>query len=381
MYGLEPVETIVGVATRTSSSHPSDRLNEALVKNQAFMQRLQSAGAAVLEGNLVQRSGEFEEKQVDVLCALAVADAADRIAQNKTRARCIVVLSEDMDLMPAIEFATNRGVPTYAAAYDTIHQRPQQRDWMILHEAALKEICDPPGRHHGSALRRRLASIVTTPQSQALTWRVIAARMNDGRALLTSNFGATALWKPTRQLQHGEKLPLYVAGVEMDPHTSRFPYLNLSDAAPTAATCPGIELADVLYWTAPTMVKVQMRGQPGAQAALRATPGSLLPGQEVAVLKVSRSGNRARYLVGALTDVPVPSGWTAPARTAIAVAQETVPTGKAWFRSKLEVSGDEILVKAHRNDHLPAGGRLVVALSGESNGRVPQAMPLSCCIP
>jgi hypothetical protein len=115
-YGLTPVEVQVGIATRTSTKSPSGRLQDAIGRNVRYRDRMTKKGARVLEGHLVERKGELEEKQVDVLCAIAVADIADRIGTHSCQAQCIVVLSEDMDLIPAYEFATARGVPVVRAA-------------------------------------------------------------------------------------------------------------------------------------------------------------------------------------------------------------------------------------------------------------------------
>jgi hypothetical protein len=380
LYGLDPVEIAVGVATRTSSSSPSVRLRESLEHNARFKKRLEAEGAMVLEGNLVQRGNAFEEKQVDVLCALAIADAADRIKNRETDAVCIVVLSEDMDLMPAIDFARTRDVPTYAAAYDTVHQRPEQRDWIILHEAALKNICDPPGRKHGSDLRAVLASIAMASSPESGMWKVVAPRMDDGRALLRNNLGASGLWQPPPRtsVQKRDAVDLFVCGVEMDPHTSRFPYLLLQQAKP-AGPASDLEVADVLYWTEPTLIKVRVCGT-GEEATLRATPGSLLPGQEVAVIKVRRDGNCARYLVGALSDRPIIEGWPSERTAFVTLTAPAKPTA-AWVAGNLEATSQPVLVKASFLHHAEEGTRIVATLIGASSSGVPQAMPLTCCLP
>lgn len=380
-YGLDASEIIVGVGTRTSRSSPSARLSEALQKNQAFAHRLVGGGATVLEGHLVERSGVVEEKQVDVLCALAVADAADRIARGVSQCRCIVVLSEDMDLMPAIEFAERRGVPTYAAAYDTVHLRPSQKEWLLLHEGALKDICDPPGRDHGSVLRAKLASIAANAaNAPALTWKVVAPRMDDGRAMLSSNFGANGLWKPSRKLQRGDRLNLYIDGMDIDPHGGRFPFATLSDAKPTAMSSD-LDLADVLFWMEPTQVKIRVRGSQH-DATLRAAPGSLMPGDEVLVRRERKSGNLAHYLVGPTSATTAPPQWPLSENVGLVeLVEEPASTSRAWLQARLVGSGVEVGVKASYLGHARAGARLMVSLAGLNNRNTPLTMPLTCCLP
>jgi hypothetical protein len=381
MYGLDAVEVVVGVGTRTASNHPSDRLRDSLDRNESFARRLRDGGATVLEGHLVQRGGAFEEKQVDVLCALAIADAADRIQRNETPAQCVVVLSEDMDLMPAIEFAESRGVAAYAAAYDTVHLRPDQKKWLLLHESALRAICDPPGRVQGAKLRQRLADFaMDTQNAMTMQWKVIAPKMDDGRALLSNNLGLNGLWRPDRALHRGDKIDLYVSGVEMDPHTGRFPFALLSRSKPQRVHRE-LEVADVLHWSNPTQVKVRLRGT-GLEASLRAAPGSLQPAQEVAVLHEARGTNVGRYLVGARGELKLPTSWpTADPVVRVVLDEPPSAAEGAWARATMVESGVQVGVKAGLLDHATAGSNLMVAAAGSREDGLPITMPLTCCLP
>ena len=109
-----------------------------LARNGKYRDELASGGVKVLEGYLVERGDRVDEKKVDVLLALQVADVVDRIRQGKTSAKCVVVLSEDMDLMLAYEYAAARGVQVYALADDTVYHREDQKKWLLLHEAAAR---------------------------------------------------------------------------------------------------------------------------------------------------------------------------------------------------------------------------------------------------
>lgn len=381
MYGFDAVEIYAGVATGTTSTRPSRRVQDALDINQKYKDHLEAAGVTVLEGNLAERKGGLEEKQVDVLCALTVADIVERIKQGTSQARCIVMLSEDMDLMPAYEYAARRGITTYAAAHDTIHARPEQIDWILLTQDALTQICEPHGRKIGSRLRSNLAEIATSSTPPVLTnWKVVAPKMgDDGRALVTNNNGAYGLLRPSRPLKRDERVKLYAVGVEMDPRSMRFPYLQLSEHIPEV-TFADIETAEVLHWTAPTMVRVAIQDST-AMASLTASPGTLMPGQQVAVLKSKPRGQQGRYLIGATSAWIPPSGWSVPGSTAIAVVSSVATPSSGWMAASLEASGDEVLIHAQLLEHTKVGSRLMVAVAGIHPSGLPQTMPLTCCLP
>lgn len=380
LYGFDAVEIYAGVATGTTSATPSRRVQDALDVNLKYKDHLEAAGVTVLEGNLAERKGALEEKQVDVLCALTVADIVERIKQGTSEARCIVMLSEDMDLMPAYEFAARRGITTYAAAHDTIHERPEQIEWMLLTQDALAKICEPLGRRPGSRLRSDLAEIATSPIPPILTnWKVVAPKMGDGRALMANNNGAYGLLTPSRPLKRGERVQLYAIGVEMEPLSMRFPYLQLSEQV-AEVTFADIEIAEVLRWTAPTMVRVAIQNST-AMASLTASPGTLMPGQQVAVLTSKSAGQQGRHLIGATSAWIPPAGWSVPCSTAIAVVNAVATPSSGWMTASLEGSGDAVVIQAALLEHAKVGSRLMVALAGTHQGGLPQTMPLTCCLP
>lgn len=380
LYGFDAVEIYAGIATRTTGNSPSGRLRDALVVNQKYKERLEAGGVVVLEGNLAERRGGLEEKQVDVLCALTVADIVERIKQGGSKVGCIVMLSEDMDLMPAYEFAARRDIVTYAAAHDTIHARPGQLEWLLLTQEALTKICEPRGRKLGSQLRSNLAAIVTSPNPPVLTnWKVVAPRMSDGRALMTNNNGAHGLWVTSRVLKRDERLRLYAVGAEMEPQSMRFPYLQLSEVVPSP-TFPDIEIATVLHWTAPTMVRVAIRNST-SKASLTASPGTLMPGQQVAVLRSTSGGQQGRHLIGATSAWTPPTNWSVSGSTAIATISAVATPSRGWMTAYLDGSGDKVLIQAALLTHAEVGTRVMVALAGIDSSGLPQTMPLSCCLP
>jgi len=379
LYGLDAVDVTFGIATRSSHPSPSRELAENLASNRSYRDQLVAAGATVLEGHLVQRKARPEEKQVDVLCAVKVCDLADRIATGLHPAKCIIVMSEDMDLMPAYEFARERGVLAYAAAFDTIYRREDQREWLILTEPALAALVSPLGRYTGATLRSKLAVVATSAEEpRSLKWTVHAP-LGEGRFLMRGNLGAPGLWSPGRRVRPGDKATLYPGGITIREDGGRFPHLELQESQPSAGPLPDVREATVAYWQTPTSLKVDVGA--AKLATVRATPGTLLPGQRVAVLQRSAGPDQATYLIGALGGRPSVPGWSSEDPISMAVVTGTRATG-AWLAAEVIGTGDAILIHARHLDHASPGAKLAVFVSGylESDA-VPTTMPLSCCLP
>jgi hypothetical protein len=378
-YGFDVIDVVFGVATRSADNAPSQHLASSLSTNRAYRDRLIADGAGVLEGYLVERKGRAEEKQVDVLCAVKVCDLADRIATNLHKAKCIVVLSEDMDLMPAYEFARERGVPAYAAAFDTIYQRDDQREWLILSEPAMAAAVSPQGRYFGSELRSKLALIATSSEDpKPLTWTVHAP-LGDGLFLMRGNLGAPALWKPDREVAIRDKAALFATSLTIHPHEGgRFPHLILSDVRPPQGPMPDVEAATVAYWQSPTSLKVELAD--ASLATVRATPGIALPGQDVAVLRRTSGRDQATYLIGTREPRPVIPGWSAPG--AICTATVMGRRSQGWLEGELTDTKERVLIHGGHLDHAAAGTRVVVFASGYlERHNLPTTMPLTCCMP
>lgn len=378
-FGFDVVDITFGVATRSAANSPSSKLSSSLQTNREYRDRLIGDGAGVLEGYLVERKLRTEEKQVDVLCAVKVCDLADRIAIGQHPAKCIVVFSEDMDLMPAYAFARDRGVPAYAAAFDTTYQRDDQREWLILSEPAMRKVVSPVGRYVGSELRAKLAVLATsTDAPSSLTWTVHAP-LGDGRYLMRGNLGAPGLWSPGRTLQVRDKAKLFATGLAIYPEEGgRFPHVVLDESAPPSVPMPDIYTAKVAYWQTPTSLKVDLGA--GNLATVRATPGTLLPGQEVAVLRRATGPDHATYLVGAKEASPAVAGWNSS--THIATATVTGQRSTGWLDGEVAGVADRILIHRGHLDHAEAGTRVVVFLSGFlASAGLPMTMPLTCCLP
>lgn len=377
-YGLDAQDIYVGVATRTTTRRPSNRLVRSLETNAAYRDQLVADGASVLEGLLVERGDRIEEKQVDVLCAVQVCDIADHIATKVSGADCVVLLSEDMDLMPAFELAQRRGVTAYAGAFDTIYQRDQQRDWLILDEPAMTSLVAPVGRHVGLALRAKLAAIATADVRTAARW-TLHAPLGDGLFLMRGGLGAAGVWTPGFHLSSRHKADLFPQAIEIDPEGGRFPRLVLGSEPPAAGPLDGIEMAELLYWQSPTSARVSLKS--GDLATLRMAPGSALPGQSLAVLRAPAGREIATYFVGPLSPRPKVAGWSSSDhRTLVTLSEE--PSARGWVEARAEGTGERVFVHARHLNHATRGTRLLVALAGELEVQgVPTVMPLTCCLP
>lgn len=144
--GFEADRIFAALAAKPHSAQPSSRVSKALARSQDYIDEVGACSFAdLMSGRLTDRSGVLEEKLVDVLCAVRICRSAMEIATRTTKAKAIVVLSEDIDLTPAFEMARGLGVPVFAAANETVYTRPG--DWIVLGDAAMEEICRAPAEH------------------------------------------------------------------------------------------------------------------------------------------------------------------------------------------------------------------------------------------
>ncbi|MCW3156448.1 hypothetical protein [Micropruina sonneratiae] len=373
-YGFDPVEVRVGTATRVLQDKCSERVNRMRQKNEETAHRLESDGATILRGYLVERSGTVEEKQVDVLCAVAIADLAERILVKAIPAQCIVSLSEDMDLMPAYDFAHARDVPVFAAAIDTVHVRTEQRAWMLLDEEAINLSCPSSPRYRGMKLRAWIARIALESAQVAGLWTV-GYRLPDGSYEMSRNNGARGIWTNPDGVRPGQKATLYATGIVADAATRRFPYLLLSET-PSTGPFANVLTGTVQFWVAQNRVKIALSS--GGYVTVWAPAGSLLPAQEVAVLTGPED---SCTLIGELDKGAEPALWTvAPRRRALV----EVTVGRAtngWAKGRLEESGQEVAI-ALKSVALRERDRLAVSLVGtHPTWDIPAVHPMTSPLP
>lgn len=355
-YGFAVTDVYVGVATN-GRTNGSRYLADSLQNNQRYAAEIVSHPAGhVLEGRLVERAGpagpQLEEKLVDVLCALQVARLAQQI-KDGGRTGAIIVLSEDMDLIPSYEFAQELGVTVFAASNDIVDTRAQHSRWVLLTEAALEAAAGRPyGRDLGSDLRRRMARLLTASEFRPLKFS--ARKQVAGTVHLQHNSGARAIWlTPPVGHQHRKDAShhLYVHG--LDWSDGPFPRFVVASDAP-ASECEGLQKGVVLHIPTPTRVTVRLPD--GLTKNLSgAAPGSLLVGMTVLVQVEGTGRQRAWRLVGSLEPRPTSPGWFDPTKPLVVRAISTGGTAGARVRAKILQTGQEITLQPPSEDRVQTG--------------------------
>jgi hypothetical protein len=380
-YGLDAVEIFAGVATQTGKQ-PSATVRGFIDSNVEYAERLRRDGVTVLEGRLAewpQGPGEapkVDEKQVDVLLALQVAELVDRGQRGGGAARQIVVLSEDMDLMPAFEFAARRGVEVYAASTDTWHQRPQQTKWFLLHEDAAAALVEMPFYASTADIRSYAAAVAARALPvQSTRWKAFRDSGRPGDVTLYNGRGVGGLFRSPFPVRRGDKRDLYANEVVMG---GRFPRVRLSSAVPVVdEVLPGFVLATVLRWVDLTSMKVRLPD--GSSTNLTVSPGAALVGDEVVVHVQSTGRDASKSFVGPLTRWDPPGGWSGDRIQVVEV------TGTSAAPNNLDAvteSGTAVLIRGARLKHAAAGSRVLVAPAGvEPQSGLLSVMPMTCCLP
>lgn len=371
-FGLEPVEIYAGVATEPSKKSPSQKVQQMVASNAAYAQRLEADGVTVLRGLLAEQGGKVNEKQVDVRLAVQVADLVDRI--SKASYEQVVVFSEDMDLIPAYEYAARRGVEVYAAAANTVHVRPQQRKWMLLTENAVSDVIGE--RHYADtdSIRDYQATVaVASRPLEPVNWKSFGFQ-KAGTVTLYSNRSIDATYESAAPLQRNQRLSLVPDKVIMK---GRFPTLSLAASSLRTSALPGFESAIVEAWVDPTQLRVRLNG--GGTRNLTVSPGAALVGDDVVVFRDPQHPNASLQYVGLNGRWSAPPGWTAPKTAVLTV------TDAHRERNRLQAvtqAGDSVALAAKWLRHATKGSRVLAAVTGlDVKTGLPEAMPLSCCLP
>ena len=160
-YGFEVARVCVSVAIADRGGN--EQLQRRSEKNRRYRDEVRAdpRGFALVGDLTPQR-----EKRVDVLCAVEICRQADAIAQGRSEFEAILVLSHDTDLLPAVDYALERNVPTYVVTADA-HDRP--RPWVLLGEHSLRVLVGQTdarsGGRRGGELRRAVAEYALTPRA------------------------------------------------------------------------------------------------------------------------------------------------------------------------------------------------------------------------
>ncbi len=122
-YGFDVQHLSVGIGLARDAK--ANVLQEIHATNSKLIAELRAEGAHILEGELRLDVGKPVEKMVDVRCALEVARLAHGDLPPECRA--ILIFSRDLDLLPAAQYASSRGVKTYVVSDDIDYLRSQHR--------------------------------------------------------------------------------------------------------------------------------------------------------------------------------------------------------------------------------------------------------------
>lgn len=382
LHDMDVVRVIVGTATQSASSRPSTQLQAAITKNSYLAKTLRRDGAKVLEGTLADRSGVLEEKQVDVLLALEIADLANRIKYDaaNTPFECIVVLSEDQDLLPAIAYADGIGVHCVAAADSTVFRRPGNRHWMVLGEQFLLTAAELEPAVDGHPHRRYLSGLAVNGASSCTNWKA-GWEQPAGEVTLSNNRDALGIAAVTHRVRRGDRFALAPVGMRIDDRSKRGMPHFLLGAAPVSGLLPGVHLAMIRHWTSPNEITVELLDRTcsptGRERRLTVPAHPLQVGQVVSVLEQARQSGTGYYYIG-------PVGHPTPPLSALASPVNTVTvlrvaTGGGWHLCEA-TGGERVVVHAEYLTHVKPGDALQVIGTGAMAATgMPTAMPLTCC--
>jgi hypothetical protein len=358
-YGFDVHEVYVGIATQGNARKPSPWLADALQRNADYAAKIASDPKGhVLEGRLVERNTAHgvtgEEKLVDVLCAIQIARLATEISTGK-RSGVIVVMSEDMDLIPAYEFASDLNVKLYVAANSTVDTR-QHEDWLLIPEGSMaKAVGRVPGREKGSRLRREIASAMSAAQPRVMNFRAGGYNPKSTEVYLQHNSGATAVWRQAPAgYQHKKNASMSLEVTNLDFARSPFPTYDLRTPGTSGVwPCPDIVVGYVQAWRSPTRVVVQLSG--GITKTLDASPGYLLPGMEVVVHRSGAGAQEAWRLVGSPENRPSSPGWSDPTCPVVVRVITSASSPGARVRAKILAAGVDITLQPPADIRAQAG--------------------------
>ena len=358
-FGFDVSDVWVGVATTGDTRRGSARLQQGLAQNQAFAERvLADPRGHVMEGRLVERgSGAakvMEEKLVDVLCAMQIARTAHEIAERR-REGVIIVLSEDMDLIPAYEFARDLGVRVYAASNERVDTRAQHSGWLLLPEESLELVAgNLMGNKKGTALRRSLVRLLTAESSPEITVKVGYVHGSKGLVFARHNSGATAILDAGGRndgLGKGDRVVVRVASCHLEP--GPFPGLVVRREEPEV--WPETNLQKGLVVEHRTATRVSVRLPDGSTRALDVPAGTLLPGMTVLVHVSTVDGQLAFRYVGPCDVRPVSPGWSSSGRPLLVRVTSSASSAGARVRAVVPATGQTLTLQPPATDCARAG--------------------------
>lgn len=286
-YGLDAAAVHVGLAL----ARPRDRqvLAQQHATNETYRQRVLSEGGDVLLGELHSKaSGSVEEKMVDSACCVRITRYVDEIAAGTSAVEAIAVLSKDIDLTPAVDYAVAMNVPITVAALDVVQHRGHP--YALLGPTAYASMAGAAELATGHEYRELL--VCALHDSKPLAWTVRGTSNAPWLQHASGIRGMVAPGVPVPPVGHTvQLLPIDVTWEER--LLGSFPLLLCSRSRPAAPTWVA---ATVRRRTAPLSVEFDRRDGPRGRAQY--AMGGLVPGEVVLVHAAS-----GRVLGRLLTDI------------------------------------------------------------------------------
>ena len=274
-YGLDVTAVHVGLALARPSDLPD--LARQHADNDRYRQEIEAAGGHVLLGELHKKPGNvIEEKMVDCSCCVRITRYVDEILLGSADVEGIVVLSKDIDLRPAVDYALEVGVPILVAASDVIQHRGHP--FILLGPNAYAELTE--AKVAGHEIRELLTCALY--YGTAIPWKVAGS---PGLPVLVNDLGLVGLPVPGLLLPPpGATVSLCPVDVTWNARLmGTFPML-VCDATPAAR--PSWEAAKVRRRPAPMTLELSFAGRGRTRAAFPL--GGVVPGETVLVHASSR---------------------------------------------------------------------------------------------
>jgi hypothetical protein len=201
----------------------------------------------------------------------------DAIAYKRTDVEAIVVLSQDFDLSPAIEYALSMSVPIFTAAQDVVQHRPYP--YLLLGPQAYAEMTGQSSAGNGHGLRELLVRVLY--DQRPIRWKV---RNAGNRLILRHSSGLTAVPAPGVAVgTHGTAETLYPVDVTWDERiVGSFPVLVCTRSHPRAKCW---DEAVVRRRTA--LMTVELRQDSGPAFRRHFPVGGVVPGDTVLVHRIT----------------------------------------------------------------------------------------------
>lgn len=309
--------------------------------------------------------GTKEEKLVDVLCAIEVVRQAKRIADGRSQAEAVVVVSQDIDLKPGVELALEFGVPVLAISPGAIHNRGIP--YIAISEPPLAEIVaiDRAVPVFGQELRRILAQAAERPAVDSWEYLYSQTIGREELAVLRHRHGyegvadASIIDHPVRGALHD----LGTIGIATDLPT-RFPRALLGlNAQPSE----DLITATVVGRFSPFSANVGIH-RTSNQVTVDVPNSYLTPGTQV-LLQSQRGTSKPRF-VGAVEEPPLMIG--SGGREMAGISVVAIVTGAKKGHAVGEASSEQIEVFIPKGGaKTEIGGRYLVSIV--AGGRDPSA--------